>query len=50
MAESNKHKGRVAGLWYLAMGFTAPIGLSYVPGKLIVAGDAVSPPRFQTRM
>ena len=42
MAESNKHKARVAGLWYLAMGFTAPIGLIYVPGKLIVAGDAAA--------
>ena len=31
---------RKAGLLYFVMGITAPIGLMYVPGKLIVYGDA----------
>jgi hypothetical protein len=35
-----KQAARVAGAWYLALALTAPIGLVYVPGKLIVPGDA----------
>ncbi len=30
---------RIAGLWYLLMAITAPIGLLYVPSKLIVPGN-----------
>jgi hypothetical protein len=33
---------RVAGFLYLLMVFTAPIGLMYVPSKLIVSGDATA--------
>jgi hypothetical protein len=33
---------RRAGVLYLLMGVIAPIGLLYVPGKLIVAGDAAA--------
>ncbi len=34
-----KKQARVAGFWYLLLGITAPIGLVYVPGKLIVSGN-----------
>jgi hypothetical protein len=34
-----KKQARVAGLWYLLLGITAPIGLVYVPSKLIVSGN-----------
>jgi|SRR5437899_2308934 len=33
---------RVAGFLYLLMGITAPVGLLYVPGALIVPGDATA--------
>jgi hypothetical protein len=33
---------RVAGVLYLLVGIIAPIGLMYVPGQLIVAGDAAA--------
>jgi hypothetical protein len=39
---STKKQARVAGLWYLLLGITAPIGLVYVPSKLIVSGDATA--------
>ncbi len=39
---SNKKRARFAGLLYLLLGISAPIGLMYVPGKLIVAGDATA--------
>jgi hypothetical protein len=39
---SVKRQARVAGLIYFLMGITAPIGLIYVPNKLIVSGDAVA--------
>ncbi len=39
---STKKQARIAGLLYLLIGITAPIGLVYVPGKLIVAGDAAA--------
>ena len=37
-----KQQARVAGWWYLLLAFTAPLGLLYVPGKLIVAGNATA--------
>jgi hypothetical protein len=33
---------RIAGFWYLLMAITGPIGLLYVPSKLIVPGDAAA--------
>jgi hypothetical protein len=39
---ATKKQARSAGLLYFLMGITAPIGLIYVPGKLIVAGDATA--------
>ncbi len=39
---STKKQARVAGLLYLLLGITAPIGLIYVPGRLIVPGDATA--------
>ena len=38
---SIKKQAKFAGLLYLLGGITAPLGLIYVPGKLIVPGDAV---------
>ena len=35
-----KKAARIAGLWYLLMAITGPIGLIYVPSNLIVSGDA----------
>jgi hypothetical protein len=40
--ESQRKALRAAGLLYLLMALTAPIGLMYVPGKLIVPGDATT--------
>ena len=37
-----KKQARIAGLWYLLLGVTAPIGLVYVPGKIIVPGNAAA--------
>ena len=37
-----RKQARVAGLWYLLLGITAPIGLVYVPGKLFVPGNAAA--------
>ena len=39
---STKKQARIAGLWYLVLGVTAPIGLVYVPGKVIVPGNATA--------
>ena len=39
---SNKKLARIAGLWYLLMAITGPIGLLYVPSKLIVPGNATA--------
>ncbi|HVS81741.1 MAG TPA: DUF4386 domain-containing protein [Pyrinomonadaceae bacterium] len=39
---STKRQARIAGLWYLLLGITAPIGLVYVPGKIIVPGNAAA--------
>jgi len=38
--DSQKKTARIAGFWYLLMAVTGPIGLLYVPSKLIVPGDA----------
>ena len=40
--QSLKKRARFAGFMYLLLGISAPIGLMYVPGKLIVAGDAAA--------
>lgn len=40
--EETRRKARYAGVLYLLMGLTAPIGLIYVPAKLIVSGDATA--------
>ena len=37
-----RRKARYAGFLYFLMGITAPIGLLYVPGKLIVSGNATA--------
>jgi hypothetical protein len=37
-----QRQARVAGLLYLLLGLSAPIGLLYVPGKLFVYGDATA--------
>ncbi len=39
---STKKQARTAGLLYLLIGITAPIGLMYVPSKLMVSGDATA--------
>jgi len=39
---STKQEARRAGFLYLLLGITAPIGLMYVPGRLIVSGDATA--------
>jgi hypothetical protein len=39
---SIRKKARIAGFWYLLMALTGPIGLLYVPLKLIVPGDATA--------
>jgi hypothetical protein len=37
-----RKQARIAGVWYLLLGITAPIGLVYVPGKIFVPGDATA--------
>lgn len=37
-----RRQARYAGLLYLLLALTAPLGLMYVPGKLLVAGDATA--------
>lgn len=39
---STRKQARIAGLLYLLVGITAPIGLEFVPGKLIVPQDAAA--------
>lgn len=39
---SIKKQARVAGLWYLVLAITAPVGLMIVPDKLIVSKDATA--------
>jgi hypothetical protein len=38
----NKKIARTAGFWYLLMAITAPIGVLFVPSKLIVSSDATA--------
>lgn len=38
--DSRKRSARIAGFWYLAMALSGPIGIVYVPSKILVAGDA----------
>ena len=40
--DSIEQQARWAGVLYLLMGVTAPLGLLYVPGKLFVSGDATA--------
>src|SRR5262245_43024013 len=37
-----KRAARIAGLWYLAMAVSGPIGIVYAPSKIVVAGDAIA--------
>jgi hypothetical protein len=37
-----KKQARVAGLWYLVLAITAPVGLMIVPDKIIVSKDAAA--------
>ncbi len=39
---STRQQARLAGLLYFLLALSAPLGLLYVPAKLIVAGDAVA--------
>lgn len=39
---SIKKQARIAGLWYLLLAVSAPIGLVYVPGRIMVPGDAAA--------
>ncbi len=39
---STKKQARIAGRWYFLLALIAPIGLMYVPGKIIVSGDAAA--------
>jgi len=38
--QTQKRAARIAGLWYLAMAVSGPIGLLYAPSKIFVEGDA----------
>lgn len=40
--DSIKKQARFSGVLYMLIGITAPIGLLYVPGKLIVSGNATA--------
>jgi hypothetical protein len=40
--DSTRKQARVAGLLYVLIAATAPVGLIYVPGKLFVTGDATA--------
>ena len=40
--DSTRKQARVAGLLYVLIAATAPVGLLYVPGKLFVTGDATA--------
>jgi hypothetical protein len=39
---STQQQARAAGILYLLLALIAPIGLLYVPGKLIVSGNATA--------
>jgi hypothetical protein len=38
--DARKRAARIAGLWYLAMAVSGPIGIAYVAPKILVEGDA----------
>jgi hypothetical protein len=40
--DSIRRQARIAGVLYVLLAISAPLGLLYVPGKLIVAGDATA--------
>jgi hypothetical protein len=40
--DSTRKQARIAGLLYVLIAVTAPVGLIYVPGKLFVIGDATA--------
>ena len=40
--DSIKRQARIAGALYVLLAVIAPVGLIYVPGKMIVSGDAVA--------
>ena len=40
--DSTRKQARIAGLLYALIAATAPVGLSYVPGKLFVTADATA--------
>ena len=40
--DSTRKQARIAGLLYVLIAITAPVGLIYVPGKLFVLGDATA--------
>jgi hypothetical protein len=40
--DPTKSQARIAGLIYLLVGLSAPVGLIYIPAKLIVSGDATA--------
>jgi len=40
--DETKRTARLAGVLYLVLALSAPIGLMYVPGRLIVRGDATA--------
>jgi len=40
--DSTRKQARIAGLLYVLIAVTAPVGLIYVPGKLFVTGDATA--------
>ena len=42
MLRTIKQQARIAGVLYFLVGITAPIALLYVPGKIIVSGDATA--------
>jgi hypothetical protein len=39
---TKKREARVAGLWYLAMAVSGPVGILYAPSQIRVAGDAAA--------
>jgi hypothetical protein len=38
--DPRKRTARIAGIWYLVMALSGPIGIIYVPSKILVSGDA----------
>lgn len=39
---TQRKNARIAGLWYLLMLITGPIGLMYVPSRIIISGNAAA--------